>query len=240
MSWIEFKGINGNDIGVLMPLLPDFHRPKRNVTYTPVSGRDGRLGVDDGTYDAYQTSMRVDCNGVPLSTVYDWLSGSGWLRASTEPNRRVKADLNMQISGSHFRMAKQACYDTLSVSAYCQPYRYFYPDEPADVITDTPYSIRNPGTAPCRPRITIEALGDVTLMLTDLQSGRTWLMEFEGLTDGVIVDCDMEECLSLDEKRLLNSIATFDDYPELPSGSTAISWSGAVMKVTVEKRCRDL
>lgn len=240
MGWIIFNGIDSRDVGVLMELLPDFHRPKRNITYTPVTGRDGRLGIDDGSYDVYQTTMRVNCFGVPVRRVYEWLSGRGWLVSSLEPDRRVYVDLHAQISDSHYRRADGGNLDTLTVSVYCQPYRYFYPDAAADVITDTPYAISNPGTAPCRPRITIEGSGDVIVMLTDLQSGREWFLEFEGLTDGVIVDSDMQDCLSLDEAKLLNSIASFDEFPVLPPGSTAVSWTGSVTKVTVEKRCRDL
>ena len=240
MSWIIFNGVDSRDMGVVIERLPDLHRPKRNITYTPVSGRDGRLGVEDGSYDIYQATMRVNCFGAQLRDVYAWLNGTGWLTTSLEPDRKVLCDVNAQISDSHWRRADGGNLDTLSVSLYCQPFRYFHPDAPADEITGTPYTIRNPGTAKCRPRITVEGSGDVMIMLTDLQSGEEWMLEFEGLEDGVAVDCDMEECMSIDGTKLLNSIATFDDFPELPSGNTAISWTGNVSKVTVEKRCRDL
>lgn len=235
MGYIIFNGIDSRDMGVLIELLPDFHRPKRNVAYTPVSGRDGRLATDDDTYDAYQTSMRVNCFGKPLKDVYAWLSGRGWMISSLEPDRCVMVDLHMQLSDNHWRTADNECLDTVSVSVYCQPYRYFYPDEPADEITAMPYTINNPGTALSRPRITIEGTGDVTVII-----GTQYAMDFTGLTGGVIVDCDMEECMSLDETQLLNNIATFEEFPQLVPGRNAISWAGNVTKITIEKRCRDL
>ena len=235
MGYIIFNGIDSRDMGVLIELLPDFHRPKRNVTYTHVSGRDGRLGEDDGTYDIFQTTMRINCNGRTLREVYAWLSGRGWIISSLEPDRRVDVDLYMQLSADHWRMADGECLDSVSVSVYCQPYRYFYPDEPADEITAMPYTIENPGTAPSRPRITIEGTGDVTVII-----GTQYAMDFTGLTGGVIVDCDMEECMSLDETQLLNNIATFEEFTQLVPGRNAISWSGNVTRITVEKRCRDL
>ena len=235
MAWIIFNGVDSRDLGVLIEQLPDFHRPKRSVTYTPVSGRDGRLGVDEGAYDVYQTTLRVNCFGVPVKTVYAWLSGRGWMTTSLEPDRKVMVDLYMQAGDTHYRRADGGVLDTISISAYCQPYRYFLPDAAADAITSTPYTINNPGTAPCRPRLTILGTGDVTVMI-----GTEYFMEFEGLSGGVIVDCEMMECMSLDETQLLNSIASIDEFPVLKPGRNAVSWTGSISKITVEKRCRDL
>lgn len=235
MAWIIFNGVDSRDMGVLIEQLPDFHRPKRSVTYTPVSGRDGRLSIDEGTYDVYQATMRINCFGARLKDVYEWLSGTGWLITSLEPDRRVMVDLHMQISDKHYRLASAKCMDSLTVSVYCQPFRYFWPDAAADTITATPYTVNNTGTAPSRPRLTIYGNGDVSVMI-----GTEYFLQFEGLSGGVIVDCEMQECMSLDETQLLNSIATIDEFPTLKPGRNAVSWTGSVTRIIVEKRCRDL
>lgn len=233
MPWIQFNGIDSRDMGVIMERLPDFHRPKANGIYQQVSGRDGRMRMPDGSVDVYQTTIKVNCHGAALKDVYAWLSGSGWMISSNEPERKIDVDLYAMGSDSRMRLDSGACWDSVTFTVYCQPYRYFVEDA-IEQITATPHTLTNPGTAACRPRIRIEGTGDVVVMIGTNQ------MDFEGLTDGVIVDCDLMDCLSLDETQLLNGLASMDSFPTLAPGANIVSWTGDVSKMTVEMRCRDL
>lgn len=233
MAWFIYNGIDSRDMGVIVRQLPDLHRPKQNVTYTPVPGRDGRLRQTDGSVDVYQTTLTVNCHGRTLAEVYDWLRGSGWLISSNEPARKIDVDLYAQGSDDRFRLASGACWDDVTFSVTVQPYRYFTEDV-VEEITASPAAVTNPGTAKCRPRIIIRGSGDVTVTVGLSQ------MDFGGLTDGVEVDCGAQECLSLDGMELLNGLAVMDEFPVLEPGLSYITYAGDVTGITLEMRCRDL
>ena len=233
-----FRGIDSRDIGVVVEDMFDVHRPKRNAQTIQVPGRDGRLTQDDGTYDTYTISGKVNCFGAPLSDVYAWLSGSGDLILGDEPTRSIRASATAQIKNTRFRC--DGCYDSLQVSFDCQPFRYHVEQtEGANDIplTSSPATVSNPGTYKSAPRLTIEGTGDAVLTIG------TQILEVTDLAGGVIVDSEPCECFDLTETALRNDRVTLmdDRFPVLQPGANIISWTGdGVTKVTVAPRWRDL
>lgn len=230
--YIIYNGIDSRDFGVVIEKLPDLHRAPENVKYTPVDGRDGQLEEADGTSNIYTDGMRVNCFGRPLRDVYAWLSGAGWMISSDEPERKVWVSIHLSPKNSRFRV-EDACYDSVTFTLMCQPYRYFYPDVPDTIITERPGVVDNPGTQRSAPVITIRASGDFMVIIGKYQ------MDFEGVSEGIIVDCDLQECFSLDRMALMNQNASMDDFPMLEPGENDVEWIGSVESITVERRCRD-
>ena len=233
-----FRGIDSRDIGVVVEDMFDVHRPKRNVQTVQVPGRDGRLTQDDGTYDTYTISGKINCFGAPLSDVYAWLSGSGDLILGDEPTRSIRASATAQIKNTRFRC--DGCYDSLQVSFDCQPFRYHVEqtDGANDIIlTSSPATVPNPGTHKSAPRLTIEGTGDAVLTIG------TQILEVTDLAGGVIVDTELCECFDLTETALRNDHVTLmdDSFPVLHPGANIISWTGdGVTKITIMPRWRDL
>nr|DAR23495.1 MAG TPA: distal tail protein [Caudoviricetes sp.] len=232
-----FRGIDSRDIGVIIEDMFDVHRPKRNVQTIQVPGRDGRLTQDDGTYDTYTISGKVNCFGVPLSDVYAWLSGSGDLILGDEPTRSIRASATAQIKNTRFRC--DGCYDSLQVSFDCQPFRYHVEQaESANdiILTSSSATITNPGTYASAPRLTIEGTGTAVLTIG------TQIVEIDGLEDGIIIDSELGDCFDLTETQLKNSVVTLmdDAFPTLAPGANIISWTGNVTKITITPRWRDL
>ena len=233
-----FRGIDSRDIGVVVEDMFDVHRPKRNVQTVQVPGRDGRLMQDDGTYDTYTISGKINCFGAPLSDVYAWLSGSGDLILGDEPTRSIRASATAQIKNTRFRC--DGCYDSLQVSFDCQPFRYHVEQtEGANdiILTSSPATVSNPGTHKCAPRLTIEGTGDAVLTIG------TQILEATDLAGGVIVDAELCECFDLTETALRNERVTLMDdcFPVLHPGANIISWTGdGVTKITITPRWRDL
>lgn len=232
--YVIYNGIDSRDMGFIVQKLPDLHRAPENVTLLPVDGRDGRLEQDDGTCDVYPDTMKINCNGRTLSELYAWLSGAGWLISSDEPNRKIWVSLHPQAKNSRFRV-EGACFDTITINMYCQPYRYYEPDAEPVTILFSPAQIDNPGTWRSDPVITIRARGDISVILGMYQ------MDFEGLTDGIIVDCELQECFSLDRAELMNTHADIEEFPRLAPGENDVQWmgTGSVESIVVERRCRD-
>ena len=233
-----FRGIDSRDIGVVVEDMFDVHRPKRNVQTIQVPGRDGRLMQDDGTYDTYTISGKINCFGAPLSDVYAWLSGSGDLILGDEPTRSIRASATAQVKNTRFRC--DGCYDSLTVSFDCQPFRYHVEQtEGANdiILTSSPSTVTNPGTHKSAPRLTIEGTGDAVLTIG------TQILEVTDLAGGVIVDAELCECFDLTETALRNDRVTLmdDSFPVLHPGANIISWTGdGVTKITVTPRWRDL
>lgn len=232
--YVIYNGGDSREIDVIVVKLPDLHRAPENVDLLKVKGRNGRLEQADGTCDTYQDSMKINCNGRTLREVYAWLSGAGWLISSDEPDRRVWVSMHPQAKNSRFRV-NEACFDTITVTMHCQPFRYFEPDELPVTVLFSPGEIQNPGTWYSEPVITIRASGDISVLLGQYQ------MDFEGLTDGIIVDCELQECFTLDRTQLMNAYADIEEFPRLTPGANFIQWSGTgvVESITVERRCRD-
>ena len=233
-----FRGIDSRDIGVVVEDMFDVHRPKRNAQTIQVPGRDGRLTQDDGTYDTYTISGKVNCFGTPLSDVYAWLSGSGDLILGDEPTRSIRASATAQVKNTRFRC--DGCYDSLTVSFDCQPFRYHVEQtEGANDIplTASPATVTNPGTYKSAPRLTIEGTGGAVLTVG------TQILEVTDLAGGVIVDAELCECFDLTETALRNDRVTLmdDAFPTLAPGANIISWTGSgVTGITITPRWRDL
>ena len=233
-----FRGIDSRDIGVVVEDMFDVHRPKRNVQTIQVPGRDGRLMQDDGTYDTYTISGKINCFGAPLSDVYAWLSGSGDLILGDEPTRSIRASAAAQVKNTRFRC--DGCYDSLTVSFDCQPFRYHgeQTEGANDIpLTSSPATVTNPGTYKSAPRIKIAGTGTAVLTIG------TQIVEVEDLAGGVIIDSELGECFDLTETQLKNSVVTLmdEDFPTLQPGANIISWTGTgVTGITITPRWRDL
>lgn len=232
--YVIFNGVKSSDIGLVMEKLPDFHRPARMVELVYIPGRDGRIVRDEGSEEPFTTDMRINCMGQPLSVLYNWLTGEGWLISSDEPERAVWVSFHSQIKDARFRV-EQKCYDSLTVPVYCQPFRYHYPQPEDEKITASPGQATNPGSALCLPVITIKGTGDVSVSFGGVQ------MDFEGLTAGIIVDSELMDCFSLDRGQLLNSMVEMDDFPVMQPGVTYVQWTGegTIDEIIVSRRCRD-
>ena len=100
-------------------------------------------------------------------------------------------------------------------------------------ITQSPGAIDNMGTWKAQPTITIRGSGDFSVLLGQYH------MDFQGIEGGIIVDCEAQECFSLDESILMNDRVSMDDYPMLLPGVNHIQWTGAIESITVRRRCRD-
>lgn len=234
--YIIYNDVDSRTLGVVMQSMPDFNRPQRRTEIETVPGRDGSILRDIGAYDAYTASMSVNCMGVDLATVYNWLSGSGWLISSDEPERKVWVSLHSEIKNTHFRASGN--YDQLTVSVYCQPFRYFI-DYSELTITSTG-TITNPGTAYSAPVIKISGLGDTPLMV----NGN--LIEINGLDSaGLLIDCEEMDCFNLAGTELRNSMVDLTAFPKMYPGANSFQWTNAdnsnkITSITIDGRWRDL
>lgn len=217
-AWFSYAGKRSDEMGILLTGMPTRNHPAANGTYEVVPGRDGRLWFPDGSFD--QVAVRINCvtdGSVSIDEINAWLSGSGELIFSDEPDRAYRARVTKEFA----RASKIARMDAqeFPVTWDCDPYRYLYPAEAAQTVSNGG-SIVNPG-AKSLPRITIAGSGDVALLVG------TQLVEIEGMEDGIIIDSEQKDAINFsDGLTLENEKIALDEFPVLNPGANMISWTG--------------
>lgn len=217
-AWFSYAGKRSDEMGILLTGMPTRNHPAANGTYEVVPGRDGRLWFPDGSFD--QVAVRINCvtdGSVSIDEINAWLSGSGELIFSDEPDRAYRARVTKEFA----RASKIARMDAqeFPVTWDCDPYRYLYPAEAARTVSNGG-SIINPG-AKSLPRITIAGSGDVALLVG------TQLVEIEGMEDGIIIDSEQKDAINFsDGLTLENEKIALDEFPVLNPGANMISWTG--------------
>lgn len=239
MSDLSFtwNGQSSDDFGIAVMRLPDVCSAGQRGSTQTVSGRDGTLFIPDGALE--ELVLLAECylpyeqggTVASMDAIRAWLRGTGHWTQSDVPGRCFRARITDALT---FQPLVVGFEDRIfGLTLYAEPYQYVSP-EADDIPLTTAGTIVNPGTAPSRPRIAIEGSGDFTVSVGGC------LMEFAGISGGIVVDSELEDCLSLDESQLLNTSATMDAFPQLAPGANAVSWTGGVTKVTVSPRWRYL
>lgn len=228
-AWFEFRGIRSTDMGVEMLSRPQREQPSAMGQSITVSGRSGRLWLEDGTWDDVLVQVQCVVPDGEMDRVTAWLSGCGELRFSDEPERVYRA----RVRGGAVRTMPFARLSAqqFTLGFDCGPFRYQYPPAEAIVLTESG-AVNNPGTVASQPRIVIEGTGDITLSVGGC------LMVFEGIEGGIVVDSEAMECFSPDGAALLNDRADMEEFPLMACGSNAVTWTGDVTKVSIEPRWR--
>ena len=230
-AWFSFGGKKCTDMGVIlmeMPSRPSFAR--RGEAFVP-PGRDGDVWIPEDALETAQISVPCTSeDGFNAEAVRAWLSGEAWLVFSDMPDRalRARAADGWDMKNLFLRFDKKKFEAPFVV----QPYYYLYPEKETQTFTASGAYINNPGTAHSAPRIAITGSGDFTVTLN------AQLMQFSGVSGGIIVDSELMDCLNADGITLANHLAMMDDFPLLQPGDNLISWTGNVTKVTITPRWR--
>lgn len=233
---ITYNGVSSEDMGVIVTKLPDFHRAPRRITQTDVPGRSRPVIKDEGGYDTYQTELEINANGVPLSEIYDWLRGEGWMVSSDDEDFMAYVYLYGQIDDDRFRVEGE-CFDNLRLTLTVEPYRR-EADERAIVLTQEG-TFGGRGHDAALPLITVTGSGDVSLMV----NGSTVLID--GLDGSLTLDSDAGVAYTgtVDEMVWAGGMVTLlDGWPELEpeGGANLINWSGNVTQVVIQPQWRYL
>ncbi len=227
-AWFEFDGVRCDDMHLRLMAMPKRPIPARQGERFEISGRDGFLW-SSRRGARHPITIQVECcteDGFSADELAAWLmQDEGLLRFSDEPSVVYRACVVKEFlrESVFLRFNKQR----FIIPFDCQPRRYLYPAQEPIVLTETG-TITNPGALESLPRITVEGSGDMVVYIGEQQIG---------ISDGsVIVDSEMMDCFELDGVSLANMRVTMDEFPTIPAGETAISWTGAVEKVTIEGR----
>ena len=239
LDWFSFKGSRSTAYGVYVEQLPPVTLAAERVKIETITGRSGSLAMleGDGVYE--DVELQIDCfvrNLAQLNGMAAWLQGSGNLVLPNRSGGHYVGRVINKLELERIIRAREA--RRFSVQFRLEP--YFYLDEVESIeSTETSFFLTNPGNAASAPRICVYGSGDVALAI----AGQSIILT--GLTDGILLDSALLDALSLDEAQLMNSSMS-GDFPMLPPGECAVSWSafdgndnpGTVSRIVIEPRWR--
>lgn len=241
-AWFEFKGIRSSDMGIKLRKMATRTVPGVSISRKNVSGRDGTLRYGRATDD--DVTVKIECDAVDdtkITQIMGWLTGSGDLRFSDEPNLAYDASIEKEYTRSQI-LARYAG-QRFTVAWTCAPHRRLYPEAEPITITTSGTQIINPGTAAALPRIEITGSGDFSLTI-GMQTAF-----FSGVDGGIIVDSELGDALTTDGAQLANDRMDGELYAIQP-GANVVSWltggedadgnatTGSVRQVKITPRWR--
>ena len=93
MNSFIFKGISSSSFGIIVQELPPIVRPRMRIDTITIDGRDGEQ-INELGYEAYDKSVFIGLRtNQYINQINSWLTGSGDLVFSNEPNMVYKASV---------------------------------------------------------------------------------------------------------------------------------------------------
>ena len=213
LPYFIFNNVSSADY-LIINTLPSVFKPEKDITKIEVPGRDGFLTEDLGSYRGVTKS--VECTIKDLSQIdyiCSWLTGSGEVVFSNEPNKKYKAVIINQIEFKRVFVN----YHSFIILFECQPHSYTITDT-LITLTTAPQTILNSGSANSRPIIKVFGTGAITLTINGNVVSLTNVSEY------VTIDSEMMDCYK--DSLLMNNYMT-GEFSELIPGNNIISFTGA-------------
>lgn len=231
--WFSFNGVRCDAMGLRLMEMPKRKKAQATGQRLTAAGRDGDLWDGENAWKAYDITVKCETDDTcDESAVRGWLDGAGDLIFSDAQGLAYEAMVTDVVDFA----PKNALFDTQNVTIpfHVQPLRHAVPEADALSVANGEI-ITNPGTAPALPRLTVTGSGDFSITI-GLQT-----LFFQGVTDGVIVDSDLGDALTLDGALLANDKISGELF-RLQPGENIVSWlvedGGSVTGVTIEPRWR--
>lgn len=230
MIWFYLDGKDSREHGVYLRRVPEIMSAEPDIEFVHIPGRAGTLTQDFGGFLDVGTVLECYIKDVAnIGEAYGFMSGYHELVISEDMTRKYRA--TFYGSAQAERVVRNMKAWEMSIPVKLKPFRYFVDVDDVEIAASGS-AVINPGSAPAEPRITITGNGDMTVMIG------MYIMEFEGVVNGLIVDCDKKQILTHDgTARYLDQ--DIDEFPMLMPGANYIQWTGDVSAMTIEPRWRD-
>ncbi len=230
-DWFAWNGVKCTNYGVYVLNHPAISRPKERVTTQAVPGRSGTLTITEGDCVYEEFIAACECivpNPASIPAFSAWLHGPGVVMFGNRPTGYYHARASNQIDFE--KVVRGRLHRKFTVNFRCQPFLYLL--NMPDIVLTTPGPVINRGTVFAEPVITIEGTGDIDLMVGEVTLG------IAGLASAITID--VPQRLAYREGTNLTGSLTGDEWPTLPVGSTAVSWTGNVSRISITPNWRAL
>ena len=228
-----YKGINSSKFGILLEYMPTRATAARQVQYISIPGRDGHLIYDDPNESLAPISIIPECSIEDVSEenlreIKRWLSGSGELIFSDEPNVYWKARLDTQIDYSiPLKLMHQ-----FALVFDCFPYAFTKRGDKPLVFNPTTtlwQTIMMNEYSRSLPHIKIFAQGDVGLNINGVENN------FYSINNYIECDSELQQCYKGNMNLGMNMSG---EFPVLVEGKNVIQFTGKIEQVIITPHWR--
>lgn len=227
VPYFIYNGIDSRMMGVIVTAMPPTVRAAQRVESVKVPGRSGSLHETDGAYDNYTKTMECAIkNRKKIDEIAAWLTGSGEIIFSSEPDKVYRVTISNTISIAQMMRT----FQKFQVSFDTYPFKYSVNAFDEALTLTKAAVVLGKGTVYSQPVITVYGSGSVTLTI----NGKAYpLSNVDGY---VTINSEIEECYKGTLNR--NGIFYTDEFPRLEPGENNISWTGNVSKVEIQPNWR--
>ncbi len=217
LPYFTFNGVKSSDVGIIVKEMPPVSKSEKNIESITISGRNGDLHIDEGTYKSKKykiTCVLTDITKIDvLKRTFD---GSGTLELSTESNREYQAVIKNQIDFEKYLTYLKEF--VLQFELY--PIAYSKTSTEVSYTSNTTFEVG--GTCDVSPKITITGIGQITLNNTQI----------EVLESGITIDCDLMNCTSNGINKN-DKVIIAEDFPKIVVGNNTLVLGTGVESVTL-------
>ncbi|KEI92229.1 distal tail protein Dit [Clostridium botulinum] len=217
-----WKGIHSNEKGLKIISLPNITTPEKREEKIIIPGRDGYLTQSDGGYEGEVKPVEFDIKHDNFDDIKQWLTGSGEVIFSNEPDRYYKARIINKLDLA--RVLEK--FHSGIIQFDCQPFGYLQ-DELIEITNST--TIYNQANVNSQPYIKIYGNGYATLKINNE------VIKLTNISDYIELDSEMMECYKSNVP--LNHLM-IGEFPIFQVGQNNISWTGNISKIEIIPRWR--
>lgn len=219
LPYFIFKGRNSSELGIVIKEMPPITKSEKNIESIIVSGRNGSLHIDDGTYKSKSyTIVCILMDDSNIDALKDLFDGSGILELSTEADREYQAVVKNQISFSKYLTYLKEFPLQFELS----PIAYSKEIKSNTYASNSTFNVG--GTFNVSPYITIIGTGIFSLNNTQV----------EVLESGITIDCELMNCTK--ENINKNGQVNLDEFPTLLIGENTLVLGAGIESVTIDYR----
>lgn len=238
---IIFNGTGSEELHVFVEHFPARPIPKRRADTVTVPGRSGEILIEEDAFEnvqqPYDIFLSAEGPGLPrpAAAVARWLCVRGYHKLEDEYDpdvfrlARFAGPVDLENTLNHFGRAR-IVFD-------CEPQRYLKNAALPLALTNG-QALYNPTANTALPLIGITGSGTGTLTV----GGTTVQLDLSGLFgQPLILDCREEDAYTDDGYSVSNfNSAVTGNFPTLPPGASAVSWTGGVSGVKLTPRFYEL
>ena len=234
--YITYNGITNTDVGAELVEIDIPARAERENETITIPGRVSPLLRIYPQRDAYSITVTLRIlYKEDLSTVYNWLSGSGRLVFSDTPDRYYNVSACARISSK--RIGAANTIREVKIKLTCSPFAYAIANDPVE-LTSSPAQLQTVGTMYSEPLIELTGAGDVSLTVNGVT------LEIKDVSGTVFIDVHTCQVYKLEygaKTSILSATTGWIEQMVLVPDTEAvnvISWTGDVSSVKITKNER--
>lgn len=220
MHYFVFNDVNSNDLGIIVKNMPIVPLAEKDIESVPISGRNGNLHIDNGTYRAISYTISCVITDVSkIDNIKRTFSGTSKLILSKYADRYFVATIKNQVNFEKYLNVIQE----FPLQFELQPIAYSN-ELIEKTISSSTNSFEVGGNVCIGPKILVNGIGTFTINNTTIQV----------LESGITIDCDLMNCVK--NNLNINNKVILDKFPILNPENNEITLDSGIDNLKFEYR----